>query len=207
MHNTFFQGFFLQASLILALGAQNIYVLNSGLHRQRHFLVALLSALCDMTLILIGVLGVASIFAQVPLLKIGFGIVGVGFLGFYGFLKLKEASSQSASSHNGFSISSLNQTIITTLSFSLLNPHVYLDTIVLLGGYSTKFHDIFDRFLFGLGASLLSFIWFFGLVGLASYGNKLINNQFAMKLISSLSGLVLISLSIKLSVEVWRWSL
>ncbi len=91
MSLVFLQGFFLQASLILALGAQNIFVLNCGLQRQRHLLVALLSSLCDMTLILIGVLGVASVFVQVPLLKIGFGVLGVGFLAYYGVLKLKEA--------------------------------------------------------------------------------------------------------------------
>ena len=87
----FTQGFFLQASLILALGAQNIFVLNSGLRRQRHLLVAFVSAVCDALLIFTGVLGVATLFVQIPLLKIGLGFVGVGFLFFYGFLKLKEA--------------------------------------------------------------------------------------------------------------------
>lgn len=205
MLNIFLQGFFLQASLILALGAQNLYVLNSGLHRQNHFLVALLSSFCDMTLILIGVLGVASIFIQFVLLKIIFGIAGVIFLGYYGLLKLKEAFSQNISSEVSFTISTLKQTVLTTLAFSLLNPHVYLDTVVLIGGYSAKFQDIFDRFIFGLGASFFSFVWFFGLVLLASLSNQLVHNQKAMKLISALSGFILIWLSIKLGVDVWDW--
>ena len=70
MIEIFIQGFLLQASLILALGAQNIFVLNSGLRKQKHLLVALVSSICDMLLVFIGVLGVATIFVQRPILKI-----------------------------------------------------------------------------------------------------------------------------------------
>jgi len=82
------QGFLLQASLILALGAQNIFVLNSGLRKKRHFLVALVSSICDTTLIFVGVLGVATFFIQYPILKISLGIAGVSFLFFYGAMKI-----------------------------------------------------------------------------------------------------------------------
>lgn len=88
---SFVQGFFLQASLILALGAQNVFVLNSGLRKQRHLLVAFVSSLCDTVLIFSGVLGVATLFVQLPILKIALGLVGVGFLFFYGIVKLREA--------------------------------------------------------------------------------------------------------------------
>ncbi|MBL7665173.1 MAG: LysE family transporter [Bacteriovoracaceae bacterium] len=203
--NIFLQGFFLQASLILALGAQNIFVLNSGLHRKRHLLVAFLSSICDMTLILIGVLGVATVFVQVPILKIIFGVVGVGFLGYYGLLKLKEAKANTVFSENSFSATTLKQTVLTTLAFSLLNPHVYLDTVVLIGGYSAKFQGVFSRFLFGLGASAFSFLWFFGLVLLASAGNKLVHNKKAMRTISALSGIILLWLSVRLGIDVFDW--
>lgn len=205
MIDIFLQGFFLQASLILALGAQNIFVLNSGLHRQRHLLVALLSSICDMSLILVGVLGVATIFVQIPLLKITFGIVGVGFLCYYGITKLKETWRTSSSVENKFIATSLKQTVLTTLAFSLLNPHVYLDTVVLVGGYSAKFHEVYSRFLFGIGASAFSFVWFFGLVLLASAGNKLVHNQKMMRSISAISGLILLWLSYKLGMDVFEW--
>ncbi len=205
MTNIFLQGFFLQASLILALGAQNIFVLNSGLHRERHLLVALLSSLCDMLLIMVGVLGVATIFVQVPLLKIGFGIIGVAFLAYYGFLKMKEVLSKSSSQETDFAKKSLKETVLATLAFSLLNPHVYLDTVVLIGGYSAKFPEAFERFLFGLGAGSFSFIWFFGLVLLASLGNRLIHNPKAMKTISVLSGAILLWLAVKLGMDVVAW--
>lgn len=205
MVDIFLQGFFLQASLILALGAQNIFVLNSGLHRQRHLLVALLSSVCDTSLILLGVLGVATIFVQIPLLKITFGVVGVGFLIYYGITKLKESWKTSSNIENKFIAASLKQTVLTTLAFSLLNPHVYLDTVVLVGGYSAKFQEVFSRFLFGIGASAFSFVWFFGLVLLASAGNKLVHNSKMMKSISFFSGIILLWLSYKLGTDVFEW--
>ena len=76
MLSIFIQGLLLQASLILALGAQNIFVLNSGLRRERHLLVSLISSICDTFLIFVGVLGIATFFVQFPILKIGLGIVG-----------------------------------------------------------------------------------------------------------------------------------
>ncbi|MEZ0393351.1 MAG: LysE/ArgO family amino acid transporter [Pseudobdellovibrionaceae bacterium] len=201
----FVQGFFLQASLILALGAQNIFVLNSGLRRQRHLLVAFVSSVCDTLLIFVGVLGVATFFVQVPLLKIGLGIVGVGFLFFYGFLKLKEAKNGIQISLDSKQATTMKQTVLTTLGFSLLNPHVYLDTVVLVGGYSAKFGEMTERFYFGAGASAFSTIWFFGLALLASMGSRLLKSPTAMRFVSLISGVILLVLAIKLGGDVMDW--
>ncbi len=205
MLSTFVQGFFLQASLILALGAQNIFVLNSGLRRQRHLLVALVSSFCDALLVFVGVLGVATIFVQVPALKISLGVVGIGFLLFYGLLKLKEAKNGFEISYESKQATSTKQTILTALGFSLLNPHVYLDTVVLIGGYSTKFSDLTERFYFGAGASSFSTIWFFGLALLASLGSRLLSDPKAMRIISLISGVILVALAIKLGIDVVGW--
>lgn len=201
----FAQGFLLQASLILALGAQNIFVLNSGLRRERHLLVALVCSACDTLLILVGVLGVAMVFAQVPILKIGLGVVGVGFLLLYGLLKLKEAKDGVEISQASRHATTVKQTILTSLGFSLLNPHVYLDTVVLIGGYSSKFDHTMERLHFGAGASSFSVLWFFGLALLASLGSRLLNNARIMRAISLLSGIVLVALALKLGVDVWGW--
>ncbi|MCX6124514.1 MAG: LysE family transporter, partial [Proteobacteria bacterium] len=116
---------------ILALGAQNIFVLNSGLRKQRFLLVALVSSVCDTILVFVGVLGVATFLVKLPFLKIGLGIVGVGFLFYYGVTKLREAKSGvNISSDSGLAIS-VKQAVLTSMGFSLLNPHVYLDTVVL----------------------------------------------------------------------------
>ena len=201
----FLQGFFLQASLILALGAQNIFVLNSGLRRQKHLLVAFVSSVCDTALIFIGVLGVATIFVQIPLLKIAFGVLGVIFLAYYGILKLKEARSISAFKDETKSPIDTKQIVLTTLAFSLFNPHVYLDTVVLIGGYSAKFPVADERLLFGLGASSFSVLWFYGLAVFASFGNKFIHNERGMRIISLFSGILLIILAVKLSLDIKAW--
>lgn len=205
MIEVFAQGFFLQASLILALGAQNIFVLNSGLQKKRHLLVAFVSSICDTVLIFVGVLGVATVFVQVPLLKIGLGVVGVGFLLFYGLMKLKEAKDGVEIAVSAIQSFSARQAIVTSLGFSLLNPHVYLDTIVLIGGYSSKFDLVRERFFFGAGASLFSTIWFFGLALLASLGSRFLNNQKALRVVAFISGLILIFLAFKLGGDVSNW--
>lgn len=202
----FTQGFLLQASLILALGAQNIFVLNSGLRRQQHTLVALVSSVCDTLLVMIGVLGVATIFIQVPALKIGLGVLGVGFLFIYGALKIKEGFRGNTSNPTQPMIAvTRRQAILTSLGFSLLNPHVYLDTVVLIGGYSAKFAHASERLVFGAGASLFSTIWFFGLALLAAQAQRILRNEHALRRVSLVSGLILISLSVKLGRDVWDW--
>lgn len=200
----FLEGFFLQASLILALGAQNLFVLESGLRKRRHLFVALLCTLCDALLISLGVLGAATIFVQVPWIKILFGALGVSFLAFYGFLKLVENPEIKIENSTG-SASSMTVVLGQTLAFSLLNPHVYLDTIILIGGYSTQFPNVFQRSLFGMGASSFSFLWFFGLALFAAAMSRYMKSRKVMKAISLVSGVVLLSLAVKLGIDVWNW--
>jgi L-lysine exporter family protein LysE/ArgO len=207
MLEIFLQGFLLQASLILALGAQNIFVLNSGLRKKRHLLVALVSSVCDTLLVFVGVLGMATIFVQWPLLKIIIGIAGVGFLLFYGVLKLKEAKQGVHVSQDFKEMASAKQVLMTSIGFSLLNPHVYLDTVVLVGGYAAKFHLMSERFVFGSGASIFSTLWFFGLSILASMGSRLLNNAKAMGFVSFISGVILITLAVHLGADVLGWVL
>lgn len=205
MISIFIQGFLLQASLILALGAQNIFVLNSGLRKRRHFLIALISSICDTMLIFVGVLGVATVFMQYPLMKILLGIAGVSFLFFYGIIKLRESGSNVAPSNSELVEKGRWNYISASLAFALLNPHVYLDTIVLVGGYSAKFSDLSDRFYFGAGASSFSILWFYGLVLLASFFAKFLSNDKAIRKVNLISGLILTLLAIKLGSEVYEW--
>ncbi len=200
-----FEGFFLQASLILALGAQNLFVLESGLKKQRYLLVASLCSLCDALLITLGVLGVATLFVQIPLLKIGLGVFGVAFLLWYGVVKLFEKPASLENSHALKKSSHLRTVVLQTLAFSILNPHVYLDAIVLIGGYSTTFPTALERAWFGAGAALFSVVWFFGLALLSARASKLLNNPKTMRMIFVISGCVLIALALKLGIDVWSW--
>ena len=204
--NQFIEGFFLQASLILALGAQNLFVLESGLRKQRHFLVALICSICDSVLIAIGIAGAASLFIQFPFIKIILGILGILFLFYYGLRKILDGFGESKIIHEKIEYSlNLKKVIFLALSFSLLNPHVYLDTIVLIGGYSAKYSDIKMRGLFGFGAASFSMLWFFGLSLFAHFLSGLINNRKAMKTISIVSGFILLAFAWKLGIDVYSW--
>lgn len=206
MMSIFFQGFFLQASLILALGAQNIFVLQSGLRRERHLVVALVSSLCDTFLVMVGVLGVATIFLQLPKLKIGLATLGVIFLLYYGLKKLLEARKPMVVAASLEAVKNTKRAIFLSLGFSLLNPHVYLDTVVLIGGYSSQFSLLSQRLAFGVGASVFSTIWFFGLATSASAASGVLGNPKAMRFVSLCAGLILIGLAFQLGFDLWNWT-
>lgn len=203
----FLQGFVLQASLILALGAQNLYVLESGLKRNRHYFVAFICSLCDIFLIILGVLGFATIFLKFPILKTTVGLLGVIFLFLYGAKKIKGffLYKEIFSIQNSTEKENLRKILLITLGFSLLNPHVYLDTVLLIGGYSTKFPALLERLYFGFGAGAFSILWFFGLSTLASSMHKLFRNPKTMRFIFLLSGLLLVFLSFKLARDLFSF--
>jgi L-lysine exporter family protein LysE/ArgO len=203
MHSEFIQGFLLQASLIFAFGAQNIFVLESGLKKQKHLLVAVACTLCDFVLTMVGVLGAATIFVRMPMFKIFMGVIGVAFMLYYGLQKiLAKPVDMYLPAHLPIET---KKVITLTLGFSLLNPHVYLDTVVLIGSYSAKFQQLIDRAWFGLGASFASFIWFFSLVLLAATFSKFFINPKRMRTVSQISGIILICLAFKLAMQVYQW--
>ncbi len=204
--NQFIEGFLLQASLILALGAQNLFVLETGLKKQRNFLVALICSICDTILIGVGIIGATTLFVQIPSLKVIFGILGVLFLFYYGVKKVIEGFANIDNTQIKIQTDiTLKQTVLLTLSFSLLNPHVYLDTIILIGGYAAKFLSLEDKIQFGAGVASFSTVWFFGLSLFAYSLSELLKNPKTLKIISLISGTVLLVLSWKLGFDVYQW--
>lgn len=204
--NYFIEGFLLQAGLILGLGAQNLFVLDMGMRRQHHLLIATICIVCDVLLIALGVLGAAAIFLAIPILKKVFGVLGVGFLAFYALLKLKEAIFFSPQKiHSAHKVFSRKKAIMAALAFTLLNPHVYLDTVILIGGYATKHREISARAFFGAGAGFFSLLWFYGLVILSAMLAPLLKSERAMRILSLMAGIVLGVLSYKLGGEVYSW--
>lgn len=181
----FIFGLFLQSSMILALGAQNIFVLEKGLVKDRPLLIALICSICDVSLILLGVLGAGAFFEQNPILSTTLKIAGTAFLLKYAYGKYKEAGTFSEAKTNlVFSKSSVSMIVLSTLAVSLLNPHVYLDTVVLLGGYSTNFASTKDKLDFAIGAGLFSVVWFFSLSCGASFFSSALSKPKTMKYIN-----------------------
>ncbi len=204
MERLFFEGFLLQASLILALGAQNVFVLESGLKRQYPLVVSLVCFLSDFALITLGVIGSASVLTAYPEARIFIGIIGVLFLFSYGWGKIFTKSEKFQESESTLKMT-LKRSILLALTFSVLNPHAYLDAFVLIGGYSAKYELLSDRLAVGVGAAAFSGVWFVILSSTSSLLKPHLSNPFLMRKIMSASGIILILLSGKLGMDVISW--
>lgn len=160
------QGFGLGTGLIIAIGAQNAFVLRQGLKRQRLFVTASLCTCCDIILICFGVGGLGTIITTIPLLTIVATWGGVLFLLYYGwhsFRSMATSGSMNIEIEKNHRNPSLSETIVTILAFSLLNPHAFLDTVVLIGSIGSHYVTIGNRWSFALGAMGASLTWFFSL--------------------------------------------
>ena len=193
----FISGFTLGFSLILAIGAQNAFVLKQGLKRQHVFLVCFICALSDAILIALGISGFSIVVEKYPSIEIIARYAGALFLSAYAVKSFISSFYQSHALNPAQELSetALNTTLIC-LAFTWLNPHVYLDTVFLLGAISTKFEA--SKLAFATGAMSASFIFFFSL----GYGAKLLRPFFekpiAWKILEFLIGLMMLLIAISL---------
>ncbi|WP_121631566.1 LysE/ArgO family amino acid transporter [Tropicibacter alexandrii] len=165
-------GFALGLSLILAIGAQNAFVLRQGLLRAHVGPVVAVCALSDAALIAAGVAGFGHLATAIPGLEWAMRLFGAAFLIWYGARTLLAAYRGGATMQAGPTAGSLRNAILTCLALTWLNPHVYLDTVVLLGAVSAQYDDRLD---FALGAMTASFTFFTAL----GYGARLLAPVFA----------------------------
>lgn len=207
MARLFFEGFFLQASLIFALGAQNLYVLESGLRKRHRFAVSITCFLCDLLIIMMGVMGMAVMLKSYPGIKIVFGVMGIGFMLHYALGKINSKEEDIQEREDLTDNSGLWKSVLKAITFSIINPHAYLDGIVLIGGYATKYPDTIQRVSVGMGASIYSLVWFLMLSNATSSMKPLLMSGKRMRLAMGLSGVILLFLSFKLSLDVYDWLL
>jgi L-lysine exporter family protein LysE/ArgO len=173
----FLTGFAIGGSLIIAIGAQNAFVLRQGIKREHVFAVALFCALSDAALIALGVAGLGALIEAVPGLLIGITLFGIAFLLWYGLAAARRAANPSALQVGDGGPLSLRAALSACAAFTLLNPHVYLDTVILVGSLAAPFSGP-ARWAYGLGAASASFAWFFSL----AYGARLLTPVFARPL-------------------------
>ncbi|WP_299024245.1 LysE/ArgO family amino acid transporter [uncultured Sulfitobacter sp.] len=174
--SSFIPGFILSLSLILAIGAQNAFVLRQGLRREHVFWVCLTCGISDAVLIAAGVAGFGALAKAVPWFETAMRYGGSAFLIVYGWQNALSAwRGGSMLMAEGTGASSLRKTLLTLLALTFLNPHVYLDTLVLIGSISAQYDD---RLAFGAGAVLASITFFFVL----GYGARLLQPVFAQPL-------------------------
>ena len=191
-------GFVSGAGLLIAIGAQNAFVLRQGLQRRHVALVVAVCALSDMALILSGVAGMGLLVRQWPELLQWLRWCGAAFLAGYGLL----AAQRAWRGHSALAAQSGGEThwqrvLWACLGFTFLNPHTYLDTVVLLGALGNQQGEE-GRWLFGAGAITASLLWFFAL----AYGARLLSPLFrrpvAWRVLDSLIALTLLTLALNL---------
>ena len=169
-------GFFTSLSLILAIGAQNIFVIEQGLKKQYTFIVCFICSISDCFLIFVGIF-LFYYFNQYFTLKIEliFNILLVLFLIYFIYSKIKLRIKKIDFNQN-YTKTSLVSIIFKTLGFTYLNPHVYSDTVFFLGNFSKSFL-LYDKIIFGIGASVASTLFFFSIGYASNYFSKYLNNK------------------------------
>lgn len=173
MLEIYLKGLALGASLIMAIGAQNAFVLSQGVRKKYNVIIPFICSLSDAILISVGVLGVGQFMASQALISNIASIGGALFLFWYGLRTFKSFLKPGTMEETDDGPQSLKAAVLFTLAVTLLNPHVYIDTILLLGSISSQFSGN-GRYLFGAGAVSASFLWFFTL----SLGGNLLSPLF-----------------------------
>lgn len=199
MHDAapFLSGFLLGLSLIVAIGAQNAFILRQGLLRQHVFVLCLICATSDAMLIAAGVAGLGTLVSSSPALIKAVTAGGAAFLFAYAAIAFRRAWRPQALHAAGNGRTDLRAAVAACLAFTFLNPHVYLDTVLLLGSLSSQY-DGAGRLAYGAGAVIASFVWFFGL----GYGARLLQPVFARpaawRVLDILIGLVMAAIGASL---------
>jgi L-lysine exporter family protein LysE/ArgO len=160
MWHSYFNGMLVTIGLIMAIGAQNAFVLAQSLRREHHLSVAALCVFCDAVLVILGVFGLATLLAQSPLLLAIARWGGAAFLLFYGSQALLRALRPQALQTEQTGPRSRRAVLLSALAVTLLNPHVYLDTVLLIGSLGAQQAE---PGAYAIGAASASLLWFFTL--------------------------------------------
>jgi L-lysine exporter family protein LysE/ArgO len=201
MLSWYFQGLILGSAMILPLGPQNALVLNQGIRRQYHLMVATLCALSDLVLIGAGIFGGSALLSQSPWLMALVTWGGVAFLFWYGWGAFRVAmSSDVALVSEETRKQGRMRIIVSMLAATWLNPHVYLDTFVVLGSLGSQLEAEPKRW-FAIGTISASFLWFFGLALMASMLAPRLRTALAQRIINGGVALVMFVIGLRLAGE------
>ncbi|WP_342754168.1 arginine exporter ArgO [Pantoea sp. MBD-2R] len=205
MISVFFQGMALGAALILPLGPQNAFVMNQGVRRQYHLMTAGLCTLSDIVLICAGVFGGSALLTQSPLLLNLVTWGGVLFLLWYGLGALRTAASGNIELASANALRQGRWRIVATMmAVTWLNPHVYIDTFMVLGSLGGQLPAESRRW-FALGSASASLLWFFSLALLAAWLSPRLNTATSQRVINLVVGLVMWAIALKLALQALGW--
>lgn len=191
----FITGFFTLLTLILAVGAQNVFILRQGLLRNHVFVICIFAAISDALLIWIGVIGFSTISKIIPGISKLMALAGATFLFGYGIIRFINAYQGSYAVEIGNGNSSLNKSLVALAGFTFLNPHVYLDTLGLIGAVSVQYVEMAHKYAFATGASLGSLLFFFSL----GYGARILSpfmrSILAWRILDILIGITMLTIA------------
>lgn len=189
--------------MIIPIGAQNAYVLNQGIKRNHHLTTATLCSSLDILFISLGIFGGGALLSQNEVLLTLVTLGGIAFLSYYGYLSLKSAFSNN---NDELELSDVTKgrkaVILGALAVTVLNPHVYLDTVVVLGSIGGQFESN-DRIAFALGTMIASVVWFFGLSIGAAKAAPTLSRPSVKKAIDIVVALIMFIIAGSLMKELW----
>jgi L-lysine exporter family protein LysE/ArgO len=184
-------------SLIIAIGAQNAYVLRMGLSRHHIGLIVAICAVSDIVLIVLGIAGIGSVIRSAPWALQVLRWVGVVYLSLFALRSFWRALRPGMLLPSEAQKPATRAVVSTTLAFTFLNPHVYLDTVLLLGSIGNQYGH--GRWLFALGASMSSLVWFSGLGYGARFASRLMSRPVTWRVLDSGIGVVMVLIALKLT--------
>ena len=184
-------------SLIIAIGAQNVFVIRQGLSRSHVLLVVLICSASDAVLIFLGTGGLGTLIQSNPDLLEIIRWFGVLYLIWFGIKAVRSVLSNQSLEVGTESSSSKKNVILSVLGFTFLNPHVYLDTVILLGSIANQFEN--DRWYFALGASIGSFLWFSAIGFGAKAASRFMTRPIFWKVLDSIIAVVMFSVALFLA--------
>jgi len=193
----FIPGFLTGLSLIVAIGAQNAFVIKQGLARQYVLLVVVICTLSDLTLIALGVGGLGKIVQSNASFLEVIRWFGVAYLTWFGIKTLRSVFKKEKLITSEYSSESIGKIARTTLALTWLNPHVYLDTVILLGTVSNQFKE--DRWIFSAGAMLASTLWFVAIGFGAQSAARFMSRSIFWKVLDGVIAAIMFSIAILLA--------
>ena len=181
----YLKGMATTAGLIIAIGAQNAFLLGQALRRQFHWPIALLCCFFDIALISLGVAGMGLLITNSPVMLLVASWGGIVFLSWYGAVALRAAFHPGVLRASDSGPQTLKAALLTTLAVTLLNPHAWLDTVVLLGSIGGRY-PVDERFIFVAGCVTASVLWFCGLAAGAKWLAPLFKKPVAWRVLDLL---------------------
>ena len=192
-----FKGFMLSAGLIMAIGAQNMFVLRQGLKREHVWPIVMFCAAADAMLIVAGVNGLGALLSAIPGLATASSLGGAAFLIWYGYGALRRSMTSSSLIIDHQAGLSLTAALASTAAFTFLNPHVYIDTVMLMGTIGTSM-PVDERPWFVMGAATASFAWFASLGFGARFLAPLFAQPITWRMLDLLIALMMSALAVSL---------